>query len=301
MRGPGVCHRRGAEEIPRRALQPRTSDAALEGIENRKEKIENGRARSSGDYFPFSIFYFPTPLRTNAETAGGPLSMKKVIVAVGSKRLPKLNAVWEALNVVGPTLDPEAQFELVSEEAESGVPHTPLSRAEMMEGARRRAEALVEKARREKLPWAYFIGLEGGLDVVDVPQESSLIRPAEETQRIEGLAAVGERQKIRGEAGAVRTTPPLVFLQNWAYVTDGARGAFGQSGSILIPDALAVTVVVEGFELAQAIDAFAGGKGIRDAQGAWGVLTRNMITRQDAFRVAVINAFAPFFNAALYR
>jgi non-canonical (house-cleaning) NTP pyrophosphatase len=59
-------------------------------------------------------------------------------------------------------------------------------------------------------------------------------------------------------------------------------------------------VVEEGVELADAIDAFAGGHGIRDAQGAWGVLTGNRITRQEAFRVAVIAAFAPFYNGALY-
>jgi non-canonical (house-cleaning) NTP pyrophosphatase len=57
----------------------------------------------------------------------------------------------------------------------------------------------------------------------------------------------------------------------------------------------------EGVELAEAIDAFAGGRGIRDAQGAWGVLSRNLITRQDAFRTSVINAFAPFFNAGVFR
>ena len=92
-----------------------------------------------------------------------------------------------------------------------------------------------------------------------------------------------------------------VFLENWAYVTDGAgRGAFGQSGALPMPEPLAIRVVDEGVELAEAIDAFAGAQGIRDAQGAWGVLTRNLITRQDAFRTAVINAFAPFFNAAAY-
>jgi len=190
---------------------------------------------------------------------------QKILVAVGSTRRPKLNAVWEGLTVFGPQLDPNAQFEVVGVEVESGVGRTPTTRAELMAGARQRAETLVRMDRRSNAGWRYFVGLEGGLDVL---QEN------------------GER---------------LVFLENWAYVTDGAgRSAYGQSGSILIPAPLAVEVLDRGVELAAAIDAYAGGQGIRDAQGAWGVLTRNLITRQDAFRIAVINAFAPFFNAALY-
>ncbi len=192
--------------------------------------------------------------------------MQKIYVAVGSTRRPKLNAVWEALTVLGPSLDPNAQFEVIGVEVSSGVGHTPLSRAELMAGARRRAEEMVRMARERNESWKYFVGLEGGFDVVRENQTR------------------------------------LVFLQNWAYVTDGAgRGAYGQSGSILIPAPLVARVVDEGVELAAAIDAYAGGQGIRDAQGAWGVLTKNLITRQDAFRVAVINAFAPFFNAELYR
>jgi len=192
--------------------------------------------------------------------------MQKILVAVGSTRRPKLNAVWEGLTVFGPQLDPNAQFEVVGVEVESGVGHTPTTRAELMAGARQRAETLVRMGRESNAGWRYFVGLEGGLDV---------------------LLENGQR---------------LVFLENWAYVTDGAgRSAFGQSGSILIPAPLAVEVLDRGAELAAAIDAYAGGQGIRDAQGAWGVLTRNLITRQDAFRIAVINAFAPFFNAALYR
>lgn len=192
--------------------------------------------------------------------------MAKIIVAVGSTRRPKLNAVWEALTVFGPSLDPNAPFEVVGEEVESGVRHTPLSRSELMMGARNRAEALAKRAKAENLPWDYFVGLEGGLDVI-------------------------------GDGGSRN-----VFLQNWAYVADArGRGAYGQSGSVLLPELLARQVVDQGIELGVAIDAFAGGHGIRDAQGAWGVLTRDMITRQDAFRTAVINAFAPFFNATLYR
>jgi inosine/xanthosine triphosphatase len=189
----------------------------------------------------------------------------KIIVAVGSTRRPKLNAVHEALAIFGPILNSNAQFEVVGVEVPSGVSHTPISRAELMTGARFRAETLVKLARDRGQPWKYFVGLEGGLDVVE-------------------------------ESGA-----RLVFLQSWAYVSDGnGRSAYGQSGAVQMPDALAAEVIEHGTELSVAIDAYAGEQGIRDAQGAWGVLTQNLITRQEAFRVAVISAFAPFFNANFY-
>jgi inosine/xanthosine triphosphatase len=191
--------------------------------------------------------------------------MRKIVVAVGTTRRPKLNAVWEALTVFGPVLDSDAQFDIAAVEVPSGVRHTPLTREEIMTGARQRVEALIGLAREKNHPWEYFVGMEGGFDVV-------------------------------GD-GAAR----LVFLESWAYVGDtNGRAAFGQSGAVAVPEQLAKPVVEDGVELSEAIDAFARGRGIRDAQGTWGVLTRNMITRQDAFRIAVINAFAPFFNRALY-
>jgi inosine/xanthosine triphosphatase len=191
--------------------------------------------------------------------------MKKIIVAVGSTRRPKLNAVWEALTVFGPVLDSDAQFDIAAVEVPSGVRHTPLTREEIMAGARNRVEALMGIAREKNERWEYFVGLEGGFEVIG--------------------------------AGASR----LVFLENWAYVADASgRSGFGQSGAVLVPEALAKPVVDDGAELSEAIDAFASGRGIRDAQGTWGILTRNMITRQDAFRIAVINGFAPFFNRDVY-
>jgi inosine/xanthosine triphosphatase len=201
------------------------------------------------------MFRDPTPLAF----------MKTILIAVGSTRRPKLNAVREALTVMGSRLNGNAQFDIASVDVPSGVRHTPLSREDMMTGARHRAEELVRIARANGEPWSYFVGLEGGLDVV--------------------------------RDGCNRR----VFLQNWAYVTDGSNhGAFGQSGAVLLPEPLVRRVVDEGVELSEAIDAFAGGHGIRDAQGAWGILTRDVITRQEAFRIAVIGAFAPFFNRTLY-
>lgn len=193
------------------------------------------------------------------------MTMEKIQVVVGSRRRPKVEALRQALDLFGAALDPQAQFEVVEADVSSGVRDTPLSREEMIQGVRQRAEALVVRAREERKLWRFFVGLEGGVDVM----------------------REGPRR--------------LVFLQNWAYVTDGVgRGFYGQSGGILLPEALARSVVDEGVPLAAAIDVFAGGSGIRDAEGAWGVLTQNHITRRDSYRVAIINAFAPFFNAGLY-
>ena len=192
--------------------------------------------------------------------------MKELIIAVGSTRRPKLDGVRDAISDLGSHLDPDAQFEIIGVEAPSGVHDTPLSRAEMMTGARNRAEHLRRIAIERREPCAYFIGVEGGLEIVDD-----------------------------------RSTR-LVFLENWAYVLDQeGRGSFGQSGAVAVPEPLAAKVVDDCVDLAEAVDAFAGTHGIRDAQGAWGVLTRDLVTRRDAFRLAVINAFAPFYNAEAYR
>jgi len=206
--------------------------------------------------------------------------MKKIIIAVGSKRGPKLNAVTEALESFSSALDHDAGFEVVGAEVESGVSHTPASRDELMRGARQRAEALQEIALQRRTTWQYFVGLEGGLDVVQGGAST------DEMLRHPGMRQNGQRR---------------VFLESWAYVSDGKQGHYGRSGGIEIPEALAHEVLENGVELSAAIDRFVGAVGIRDAQGAWGVLSNNLISRQEAFRVAVIAAFAPFYNSKMYR
>jgi inosine/xanthosine triphosphatase len=190
--------------------------------------------------------------------------MKVWRIAVGSTRLPKMNAVREAVSLFGPLLDATAEFEVKGYEVESGVSHTPASRGELMLGARQRAEALAAKLSFTESA-DFFVGVEGGLDVVK-------------------------------EDGAHR-----VFLESWAYVADRRAGHYGCSGSIEIPEELAKEVLDKGVELSAAIDRYAGAVGIRDGKGAWGVLSGNLISRQESFRVAIVTAFAPFYNARMYR
>jgi len=190
--------------------------------------------------------------------------MKKIFVAVGSLRKPKLRAVSEALSVFAAKLVPDADFEVVGAEVPSGVDSTPTSCEQLMRGAKQRAEALVRMARQTQKPWRYFVGLEGGLEIL---QDDRARR---------------------------------VFLESWAYVSDGTQGFYGRSGAIEVPEELAHEVLERGFELSDAIDRYAGAVGIRDAQGAWGILSGDLIARDDSFRIAVITAFAPFYNARMY-
>jgi inosine/xanthosine triphosphatase len=182
-------------------------------------------------------------------------------VAVGSLRAPKLNAVRSALEASRPWLHPDLAVEIAGIDVAGDVRSTPLSRLETMRGARNRAESLRKIAREANEPWQFFVGLEGGLDVVNL---------------------YGERR---------------VFLESWVYVAERAGvGHYGQSGAIALPEDLATRVVDDGVDLSDAIDAYAGAQGIRNNLGAWGVLTRGLITREDAFRIATINAFSPFFK-----
>lgn len=190
--------------------------------------------------------------------------MDTLVIAVGSARRPKLGAVADALALIGERLARGRKVEIVGREVPSGVSHTPTTCSDLMRGARQRAEALARVAREESANWGYLLGLEGGLHAVE-------------------------------EAGTSR-----VFLESWAYVTNGTRGHFGRSGAVELPEALAEEVLVRGTELSVAVDAFAGAAGIRDGQGAWGVLSGGLVSRQDAFRVAVVAAFAPFYNDHMY-
>jgi len=190
--------------------------------------------------------------------------MKHISIAVGSTRKPKLNAVTDAAQTIASVFGEGATLEVTGYEVESGVSHTPGSREELMQGARQRVEALQRCLGASGLTADFCVGLEGGLAVA---------------------ADDGVRR---------------VFLESWAYVSDGRRGHFGCSASMELPAALAEAVLERGTELSEAIDQFAGAVGIRDGQGTWGVLSRNLISRQESFRVALVAAFAPFYNPKMY-
>jgi len=188
-----------------------------------------------------------------------------VIIVVGSTRGPKVEAVRRVVGALAGTAPAFAGAEVVPFDASFIAPPMPLSLDEMLEGARGRAQLAFESIAASGRRADYAVGLEGGIDL---------------------------RRTAPSNRG---------FLMSWAYVTDGRRGAHGCGGAVEVPPALLESVVDRGIELAEAMDALSGERGVRDRQGAWGILTRGLIDRTASFEMALVNAFAPFYNPESYR
>jgi len=189
------------------------------------------------------------------------MTVKPFRIAVGSARRPKVEAVRSAMILLAPKLGiTTAQIEYVTEDVPSGVDETPRSLEELMAGARNRAETLRHRLIAQANEARYYIGLEGGL----------------------------------------WSANRVVFLQSWSFVTDGRREAFGCSGAVMLPDVVADPVFHRLESLGTVIDRVASQENVRSHQGTWGILTKDLLTRQHSFEHALISAFAPFYNHELY-
>ena len=164
------------------------------------------------------------------------------------------------------TIDPQwADAHVVARQVESGVPPMPLTDWQLMQGARERAFAVRESLKNRRLEADVYVGLEGGFHSISVDGEWH------------------------------------TFLRGWAYATDGgSKSAFGAAPSITVPPQIVKNVVQGRRELGLVIDEVAGTRDVRSRQGAWGVLSRDLVTRSMSFELALIAAFAPFYNSKLY-
>ncbi|HEY6806646.1 MAG TPA: inosine/xanthosine triphosphatase [Pyrinomonadaceae bacterium] len=186
-------------------------------------------------------------------------------IALGSDRAAKIMAVRASVVRVA-AVDPSwADANVVARRVEVSVPAMPLTDWQLMQGAQERAFAARASLQNRRLDADIYVGLEGGFHSVSIEGEWH------------------------------------TFLRGWAYATDGAgKGAFGATPSISVPPDIVKNVVEGRKELGLVIDEVTGGRDIRSKQGAWGVLTRDLVTRALSFELALIAAFAPFYNPKLY-
>ena len=185
-------------------------------------------------------------------------------IALGSSRAAKIAAVRSSVARVA-QMDPSwAAADIVAIDVATDSPAMPITDEELMRGAMARAIAANEKLRIENERADLYIGLEGGFHSIGFDARR------------------------------------LTFLRGWAYVTDGERGSYGSSPSIMVPKSIVEAVADGKRELAEVIDEVAGERDVRSRQGTWGVLSRDLLTRAMSFELALVAAFAPFYNAKLY-
>ena len=189
-------------------------------------------------------------------------------VAIGSTREPKVEAVKEAWGIFSEKIleDHDETMSFLNYNVPSGAPAMPLSVDDLMTGALGRVENLILQLKREKVEVDFYVGLEGGFNVVNFQ---------------------GPRRQV--------------FLESWAYVSDGYTGYFGHSGGISVPARVADPVIDRGVELGIIIDQLCEQRNVRSKQGTWGILTQDLLTRKHSFVIALISAFAPFYNPRAYQ
>ncbi len=187
-----------------------------------------------------------------------------MLIALASDRAAKVEALRKAVTRIASVDARYNEAEVITRSVATSAPAMPLTDAELMLGAALRARALKELLLKEGVTAQFFIGLEGGFH----------------SFQFEGRWHT--------------------FLRGWACVTNGEREAFGVSPSISVPDSIARRVTEGGRELSVVIDDVAGEQDVRSRQGAWGVLSRDLLKRADSFEAALVAAFAPFYNEKLY-
>lgn len=103
-----------------------------------------------------------------------------------------------------------------------------------------------------------------------------------------------------GIEGGVENTRQGLMVCGYVYIIDkSGRSGLGSTTSMLIPKTLAKKILA-GNTLGRVMDAHTGKKRVNEHGGAIGYLTKNITSREEAFRLATAAALAPFLHKDLY-
>ena len=203
-----------------------------------------------------------------------------MIILLGSTRAAKVEGARDAIEAIA-SRDPQFRDAVVQPvDVADLAPTMPMTEAAIIAGAHARAAALLARHPVGRDEPFFAIGVEGGIDPIAHGDGSANASPYD------------------GRSDGRHDEPVRYALKTWAAVTDGARWGYGAGGAVLLPEEVA-REVAGGRELGDVIDRLAAAP-VRATRGAWGVLTLDLVTRRDAFTLAIVAALAPFYNPALY-
>ena len=187
-------------------------------------------------------------------------------IAIATASPDDVEAVKEAWKVFGASIvDERDKVEFLRYRLAGDVARLPLSLDELMESAQSKAENLILQLKRERAEADFYIGLQSGFQVV---------------------GAQGPRRQV--------------FLVSLAYVTDGHKGFFGYGPGLVVPSTIAGPVIDRGIELSIALDRISGKEAAGAGAEPWSILTCDILGARHTFVLAMISAFAPFYNAGAY-
>lgn len=170
-------------------------------------------------------------------------------IAVASRNPVKIGATEQAFAMVFP----DEALELLPVSVESGVSDQPASDDETRRGARNRATA----ARASAPDASYWVGLEGGVEVIDG-----------QLMAFAWMAVQGSDGRIGEARSATLPLPPAVKA-----------------------------LVDTGMELGDANDAVFSTVNSKQAGGAYGLLTDGLYTRESIYTQTLVIALTPLVNS----
>ena len=130
--------------------------------------------------------------------------------------------------------------------------------------------------------------------------DEETIRGARTRARAALAADAAATMGVGIEGGVVAHDDGRVWSNAWAVVVD-RDGREGVGGSLAMPLPPGVARLLrDGMELGHAIDAVAGTENVKHKEGAVGILTRGLVTRQGAYEVLLTYALAPWLAAELW-
>lgn len=190
--------------------------------------------------------------------------MRVAVATTGNVEVKAVEEAWKVF--AGKFLDGAEDVQFLTYNLSGSSDPFPLTTQDIMRGLQNRVEKLILQLKRERAESDYYVGLASGFNVID---------------------ARGPKRQV--------------FLESWAYVSDGLQGSYGHGGGVAVPLPLGNPVIDRGIDISIALDRYSAQRQLNGQQGPLGTLTGGLLTEQHSFVVALISAFAPFYNSSVYK
>lgn len=146
---------------------------------------------------------------------------------------------------------------------------------------------------------ADVLGVASESGVADQPATSDETKRGAQNRVDYLLNRMGDADFFVGIEGGLETIDNRLQAFAWIAVSDGKKHALGRTGSFELPPEIA-RLIASGLELGDANDEVFKKENSKQKNGAVGLLTNDLLTRQQLYQHGLVLALIPFLNKKLY-